>query len=222
VSFATDNATRHAGHKHLMPHWLVHLGVLGVFAVSALDSSIIPLPIPGSTDLLILLLAANHGNPWLLAAAGIGGSLLGGYLTWSAGKRGGQPMLEKYVPQRYLGRIVKWVKSWGASSVAVATVLPPPIPLTPFLLAAGALGVSRIQFLLALFAGRLLRYGLMAWLGATYGHQMIRLWSRYLAGWSDVILWTFLGLLVAAILFGFWKYKRDKSRHGSEAHAAVG
>ena len=52
-----------------MPHWLIHLGAVGVFAVSLLDASIIPLPVPGSTDLLMLLLAANQGNPWLLAGA---------------------------------------------------------------------------------------------------------------------------------------------------------
>ena len=35
-----------------MPHWLIHLGVVGVFAVAVIDSSVIPLPVPGSTDLL--------------------------------------------------------------------------------------------------------------------------------------------------------------------------
>ena len=52
--------------------------------------------------MLVLLLAANQGNPWLLAAAAISGSMIGGYLTWSAGKKGGEGMLHRYVPKRLL------------------------------------------------------------------------------------------------------------------------
>src|SRR5271165_5737145 len=86
VSFALQHATQ----KHLMPPWLIHLGALGVFAVSTIDASIIPLPLPGSTDVLVLLLAAHRGNPWLLAIAAISGSIIGGYSTWSAGQKGGE------------------------------------------------------------------------------------------------------------------------------------
>jgi membrane protein YqaA with SNARE-associated domain len=211
VSFARPSAT----HKHLMPHWLVHLGAVGVFGVSLLDSSVIPLPVPGSTDLLILLLVANQGNPWLLAGAAISGSLLGGYLTWSAGKKGGEATLQRYVPRRYLKPITRWMKRNGVVTVCIAAVLPPPIPLLPFLLSAGALGVSRRSFIASFLLARGARYGLDAWLGATYGRHVIRAWAEYLAGWSEVIIWSFLGLLAAAIIFGIWKYKHDKRRFSS-------
>jgi hypothetical protein len=36
-------------HRPLAPQWLTHLGGLGLFAVSVIDSSVIPLPLPGST-----------------------------------------------------------------------------------------------------------------------------------------------------------------------------
>ncbi len=178
--------------------------------VSALDASLIPLPVPGSTDILVLLLAARHSSPWLLVAAAVGGSVLGGYLTWSTGKKGGEAMLEKYVPRRFHSRLTGWVRRHGITSVATAAVLPPPIPLMPFLLAAGALGVTRKQFFWAFTCARTVRYGVTAWLGMTYGRHVLRLWSRYLAGWAVVILWVFLGLLAAAILFGIWKYRHDR------------
>jgi hypothetical protein len=54
----------------LMPHWLTQLGALGLFSVSVVDSSVIPLPLPGSTDLLLLGLVAHSGDPWLLAPLG--------------------------------------------------------------------------------------------------------------------------------------------------------
>jgi hypothetical protein len=48
---------------------------------------------------------------------------------------------------------------------------------------------------------------------------MIRAWSHYLSGWSDAILWTFVGLMVAAVLFGLWKYKHDQRRLATNAPA---
>jgi membrane protein YqaA with SNARE-associated domain len=126
-----------------MPHWLIHLGALGVFAVSALDASLIPLPLPGSTDLLILVLAAHRGNPWILAIAAISGSVLGAYTTWSAAKKGGMSMVKRYVPERFETKIAHWMKRNGMLTVGIACILPPPIPLLPFLLCAGALGVER-------------------------------------------------------------------------------
>lgn len=52
-----------------------------------------------------------------------------------------------------------------------------------------------------------------------YGRRVIHAWAQYLAGWSDVIIWTFLGLLVAAAIFGIWKYKRDKRQFASNEPA---
>ena len=208
VSFARP----HHLYKPLLPHWLIHFGLIGVFGVSAIDSSVIPLPLPGSTDVLILALAANGGIPWLLAIAAISGSMIGGYLSWKAGQRGGEAMLERYVPDRRLKHIENWVRRKGVITVGVACLLPPPIPLMPFLLSAGALGMPRNRFLASFGAGRTLRYSLVAWLGATYGRSMIRTWHEYLAGWSDLILWSFIGLIIAAVAFGILKYRRDQHK----------
>lgn len=211
MSYLQKTVHSHA-HRHALPipHWLIHFGVFGVFVVSAIDASILPLPVPGSTDVLILLLVARHTLPWLPVLAAASGSILGGYLTWSTGKKGGETMLERHVPKRFLAPFSRWVKRHGVISVCTSAILPPPIPLLPFLLAAGALGVSRKQFLWSFGSARTARYSLVAWLGVTYGRHVLRLWSRYLAGWSGVILWSFIGLLIAAILFGIWKYRHDQ------------
>lgn len=210
---------QHARHKRLMPPWLLHFGLAGIFVVAAIDASIIPLPIPGTSDLLILLLSAHRENPFLVALAGITGSLLGGVFTWGAGKKGGEAMLKHYASERLVKRIKNWVTRKGMLTVGVACLLPPPVPLMPFLLAAGALGVSRNRYMIALGAARTVRYGLLAWLGATYGRVVIRLWARYLAGWSDVILWIFVALVIAAVCFGIWKYRHDRHSRGKGAHA---
>jgi membrane protein YqaA with SNARE-associated domain len=191
----------------LVPHWLTHLGALGLFSVAVIDSSVIPLPLPGSTDLLLLWLVANSGNPWLLVSSAIAGSLLGGLSTWKLGKHGGEEALRNYVPARLLKRIVGWVEHHPVLSVFLPAVLPPPIPLSPFVLASGALGVTRNRFLLVFGAGRTLRYSLITWLGMVYGRYVLRLWSGEIQRWSHPLLIFFFVLLASGACFGFWKIR---------------
>ena len=194
-------------HHSLAPHWLTHLGALGLFSVAVVDSSVIPLPLPGSTDLLLLWLVAHSGDPWLLALCAVAGSILGGYTTWHIGRRGGEAALRHYVPARLLGRIVGWVERHRILAVFLPALLPPPIPLLPFALASGALGVSRTRFLVVFGAARSLRYSFVAWLGVVYGRSVVRLFSGALQKWSTPLLCVFLGLLAACVCYWIWKIR---------------
>jgi membrane protein YqaA with SNARE-associated domain len=214
-------------HTGLAPYWLTHLGALGLFSVAVIDSSVIPLPLPGSTDLLLLWLVAHSGNPWMLAPCAIAGSLLGGYTTWHIGRRGGEEALRHYVPARLLVRIVRWVEHHPVLAVFVPALLPPPIPLLPFALASGALGVSRRRFLAVFGTARSLRYSFIAWLGVTYGRSIVRLWSGSLQKWSTSLLCVFVSLLLAGLSFGIWKIRglrkidaaEKLARHDKAAYA---
>lgn len=217
---AARNAAGGAGRRGASSHsshllrWLASFGGIGIFAVSIIDSSVIPLPLPGSTDLLLLLLSAHRGTTGItavwLAFCAIAGSMVGGYLTWSAGRKGGQMALERYVSKRFLGKITGWVEKHGAWSVGISAILPPPVPLTPFLLAAGALKVPRGRFLIFYGIARTLRYSLLAWLGLTYGHYVVRTWLKSLGDWSSTILWIYGGLVALGIAFGVWKFVRSR------------
>jgi membrane protein YqaA with SNARE-associated domain len=210
--------TSHSAHGL---HWLMSFGTLGLFAVSVIDSSIIPLPVPGSTDLLLILLVAHRGDPFLAAIAATVGSILGGYLTWGTGSKGGEAALHRYMPKRFARRLTGWVESKGTFAVTLAALLPPPFPLMPLLLSAGALGVSRRKFLVSFGLARTFRYALVAWLAATYGRTMVRAFRHYLAGWSEPLMWTYLGLVVAGVLYGVWKFRRERSQTSAPQAAAV-
>lgn len=208
-----------------MPLWLTHLGALGLFSVAVVDSSFIPLPLPGSTDLLLLWLVAHGEGPWLLAAMAIAGSLVGGYTTWGIGHRGGEGALQRHVPARLLRRVTGWVERHRILAVFLPAVLPPPIPLSPFLLASGALGVSRGRFLVIYGAARTLRYSFVAWLGVAYGRHAIQLWSGTLQKWSTPLICVFVALLVVGTFFGIWKIgglrKTDAAEKLAMHHSAA-
>ncbi len=201
-------AAGHPPSKHATLGWLISLGWLGLCVVALLDASPIPLPIPGTADLILLVLIAHRASPWVLVPLAVTSSVIGAYLTWKTGKKGGEVALQRYVPARYYDRITGWTKSHGAMAVALAAVLPPPVPLLPFVLAAGALEVPRRRFLVSFTAARTVRYGLVAWLAVIYGHQMVHWWNQYLARYSTAISWTIFGLFAGAIAWGVWKWKK--------------
>jgi membrane protein YqaA with SNARE-associated domain len=212
-----------AGNSHLL-RWLMSLGGAGLFLVAIVDSSVIPLPLPGSSDLLLLVLA-SHRNSTVQSAAWLSlctfaGSMIGGYLTWSAGCKGGQKALERYVPKRVLGRVTGWVEKHGAWSVGLAALLPPPVPLTPFVLAAGALKVTRRSFLVFYGIARAIRYALLGWLAVTYGRHMVRVWQRSLEGAGPIIVWVYVGLVAVGIGYGVWKFRKGRQTEREVADPA--
>lgn len=204
----------------------MHFGALGLFSVALLDSSVLPLPLPGSADFLLLWLVAHRGNPWLLAASGVAGSVLGGYTCWTSGRRGGEAALRRHASGRLLRRISAWVEKHSILAVFLPALLPPPIPLLPFLVTAGALGVPRKHYLLALGSARALRYGALAWISATYGRSAVRMWSSELSKWSKPLLWTFVVMLLGSIGFGIWKFRKQareaKSSYPMDTHVIKG
>lgn len=212
---ASNPPAAKGGSSHAV-RWLMHLGAVGIFALAVVDSSVIPIPLPGSTDLVLLLLTAfrsqSIGSPILFASCAFVGSVIGGYTTWAAGKKGGEAALEKLGKGRLVRRVQGWVKRNGLLSVALASLLPPPVPLMPFLLAAGAAGLSRGRFLISYCTARAVRYGLVAWVGYKYGRAVINFWQRDIKEWSTPILVVYISLLVLGALYGVWKYRRGMRR----------
>lgn len=153
-------------------HWIFHLGALGFIPLGLLDSSIIPLP--GSMDVLTIVLAARSGDFWLYyALMATVGSVIGGYVTYRLARKGGKETLARKFPRRKLEKIYKIFGRWGFGAIAIPALLPPPVPMVPFVLAAGAMQYSAKKFLVALTLGRIVRYSILAYLAARYGRYML-------------------------------------------------
>lgn len=190
-------------------HWIYHLGGLGFIPLGLLDSSVIPLP--GSMDILTIFLSARHKDLWLYyAIAATVGSVLGGYVTYRLARKGGKETLARRFPPKKLEKVYQTFERWGLGAIAVPALLPPPVPMVPFLLAAGAMQYPVRKFLFALTLGRFARYALLAFLAARYGRQILTFISRH----GHPALWRAVGLIVTAavILFvvfvGRWQQVR--------------
>jgi len=202
-------------------HLLFSFGIFGVFLVSIVDSSFVPLPLPGVTDIMIIVLAAQHHSWILLVLLATAGSALGGYFSHQVGQRGGMAFIEKRIPPRIFKRVCDWMNNHAILSVALPAILPPPMPLSPFVLAAGALRMSRKKFLTTFIISRCLRHAIAAWLGIHYGRHILRLWNSLSAKYATpvlIVLWVGIALSCG---FAFWQlYKTSRTVGAQPANLA--
>jgi membrane protein YqaA with SNARE-associated domain len=204
-----------AAHHHpsnSLIHLLLSFGIVGVLLVSIVDSSFVPLPVPGITDIMIVVLAAQHANLFLLVGAATVGSFLGGYFSYKVGQSGGMAFLEKHVPARIFKTVCTWMENHAILSVALPAILPPPMPLSPFVLAAGALRMSQHKFLTTFTVSRFLRHAAAAWLGIHYGRSVLRMWNVFTRKWGVPILIAIWSVILISVGIAFWKlYRTSRS-----------
>jgi membrane protein YqaA with SNARE-associated domain len=194
-----------ARHSNPLIHLLLSFGLAGVFLVSIVDSSFVPLPIPGITDIMIVVLAAQHADLALLVSAATVGSFLGGLFSYHVGQRGGMAFLKKHVPPRIFQRVCNWMESHAVLAVALPAVLPPPMPLSPFVLAAGALNMPRKKFLTTFTLSRLARHAAAAAIGVYYGPHVVRMWNMFTRKYGVEILSVIWAIILLSVAVAFWK-----------------
>ncbi len=188
-------------------NWLRHLGGVGLIILGLADNSVVPLP--GSMDVLTILLAARHKQLWwYYAFMATVGAVIGGYITYGLARKGGKEAFERKLSKSRADKMFERFEKWGFFAVAVPALLPPPFPIVPFLLAAGAMQYSRQKFVGALALGRGVRFTIVAGLGAIYGRHIVRFFSRYYKP-ALVIL---IGLAVIAGVLSLVQYYRYKNR----------
>jgi membrane protein YqaA with SNARE-associated domain len=148
---------------------------LGVFVLAALDGTLF-FSLPFGIDAVVIILSARlHGRAWLVPLLATAGSLTGAALTFWMGVKIGDRGLERYVPPRRLETIRERIRGSGAIALAALSIIPPPFPFTPFVLAAGALDVRTGTFFTTFFMCRLIRFGIEAVLAVWYGRRIL-LW----------------------------------------------
>jgi len=209
---STAAAVAPRGSRSPFLHFLFGFGLLGLFFVSIVDSSFVPLPIPGVTDIMLVLMAARHSNAVLLVLISSAGSAIGGYVSYHVGSTGGMAFIERRVPHAIFKHLREWMDRHAILSVALPALLPPPMPLAPFVLAAGALKMSKKKFLTAFIISRTLRHIVAVGLGVYYGRSILKLWNRVSAEYATpilVVVWG--GIIISCVIAARQIYKASKS-----------
>ena len=166
----------------------------GTLLLAALDSSMLFF-LPFGVDAVVIYLAARSRELfWLYPILAVIGSVAGAAMTFWIGEKAGEHGLERLVSARRLERMRCKVRDSGAIAMALPALLPPPFPLTPFILTCGALAVDRTRFFLTFSAMRLLRFGVEAALARRYGRGILRVLQ------SDAFQFVVLAFIVVALV----------------------
>lgn len=183
----------------------------GAFLLAALDTSLL-LFLPFGIDALVIYLSARDERlAWMYALLATAGSLTGASATFWIGRKIGEVGVERVVSARRLERLKHRVNSSGAVAMALPALLPPPFPLTPFILTCGALDVNRVRFFGTFGAVRLLRFGTEALLATVYGRGVLAIlqsepFQIVVAAFIAVAL---VGTVVSAVVF--WRSAHRKA-----------
>jgi membrane protein YqaA with SNARE-associated domain len=149
------------------------LSPAGLFALAALDSSMFFF-LPLAVDVAVVILVARHSEFfWAFPILATAGSMMGAYVTFKIGEKIGEKSLDVWIPARRLKSIRSKIEDKGTVALALPAAMPPPFPLTPFVLACGAFKVKATTYFASLAIARLLRYSITALLALLYGRQII-------------------------------------------------
>lgn len=181
--------------SHSILRFFRRLGLVGLFLLSALDSSFLVLPF-GNDLLLIGLVSSNRqGLSWIayVLASAIG-SVVGVFVIDLLMRKTGEKGLEHFISQRQIENLKARIENKAGLTVFVATLIPPPFPFTPAVMAASALQCPKEKLFGAVFLGRLLRFGVEAVLALYFGRHVIAFID------SDVVTYAVYALIGIAIV----------------------
>ena len=173
----------------------MRLGLIGLFLMSALDSSFLVLPF--GNDLLLIALVSSNREGWSWIAYVIAsaiGSVVGVLIVDVIMRKAGEKGLERFVSKRRVEKVKAKLENKAGITIFIATLIPPPFPFTPAVMTASALQSPRGKLLLAVFLGRLLRFGIEAILALYFGRQMIAFLN------SDVVSYFVYALIGIAVV----------------------
>src|SRR5437016_12726298 len=98
---------------------LRRLGGPGLVLLGIADNSVIPLT--GSMDVLTIWLAARHRELWpYYAVMATAGAVLGGYITYSLGRKGGKEAIERKLNKEKAEKVLARFSHCGFRTVAVS------------------------------------------------------------------------------------------------------
>ena len=204
--------------EQLITDTILEYGLVAVFVLMLLESACIP--VPSEVTMLFGGALANAGfvagigaegrhlNFVAVGLAGTLGNLVGSWIAWAVGWRGGRPLIERwgryvFLRQHELDRAETWFARHGEAAVFASRLLP--VVRTFISLPAGIAEMPFLRFSLYTFLGCLPWTFALATLGYALGSQW-EVVERFLRPVSILI-----ALLVVAAA-AWWLYRRWKEQ----------
>jgi uncharacterized membrane protein YdjX (TVP38/TMEM64 family) len=133
------------------------------------------------------------------------GSAIGGLLPYGLGRAGGELFLLKRVNRERFERLRLRFERQEFLAVMIPSMLPPPAPWKVFIFGAGVFEMRVIPFMVAVFAGRMVRWLILSVLVLELGPGAADLVAHH------AVLVVAVILVLAAIGFAWWWVRKKRS-----------
>jgi membrane protein YqaA with SNARE-associated domain len=179
------------------------LGGPGLFLIAFLDSSFLSFPEVVDLVIVIAITAEKQRIIYYPLLATLG-SVAGCFALYLVGAKGGEAFLRRRLHARHVDRALAVFKRHGLLTIIVPSLLPPPFPFKPFVLAAGVAGIRPVDFLLAVALGRGIRYFGEGLLAFVYGERA----ARFIRENAGPVSFALAGLILAGGVGWIWYQKK--------------
>jgi membrane protein YqaA with SNARE-associated domain len=172
------------------------LGFWGMGALAFIDSSSIPVPM----DLIVAgYVWSDKPHFWVYCLMAAAGSMLGGLIPFFLGRAGGELFLLKRIDRQRFEKLRDRFEKQEFLALMIPSILPPPTPWKLFVFGAGVFEMKTVDFMAAVFVGRLIRFLALSGLTIRYGPQIVGVVAD-LAKRHTLALFLALGVVVAALV----------------------
>jgi membrane protein YqaA with SNARE-associated domain len=193
-------------------HVLAPLGPWGMLAFAAVDGSFLGMPL----DAIFVSYVYNDRSRFLLyVILGALGSALGSIVIYVIGYTGGEVLLRKRLSPERFGKIQASFDKHEFWALMFPAMLPPPTPFKAVVLAAAAFEMNFGHFLLAIFAGRFVRFLIEALLTLKFGPEIVAMTGSLFSEHYGLVL------AIAGELLGVWLIWRMLKRRDNEKKSAA-
>jgi membrane protein YqaA with SNARE-associated domain len=194
-----------------MQHVLLPFGPWGVLLASVIDSASIPLPI----DVLMAGWAwADRRHFYVYAILAAAGSAIGGLVPFFLGRAGGELFLLKRIDRERFEALRNRFEKQEFLAIMIPSLMPPPTTWKLFVFAAGVFEMRTVAFMLSVFVGRLIRFGVESLLVIQYGPQIVNVVGD-LAKKHLVLTLALLALIFGGLGWWIWRKMRRKEPRSS-------
>jgi membrane protein YqaA with SNARE-associated domain len=183
------------------------LGIWGPFVIAFADSALLGMPV----DFIVATYVYQDRRRLLVYVAMASlGSALGSIPLYLIGYLGGEKLLRKRISEERFLKIHRSFEQHEFWALMFPGMLPPPMPFKIFVLGAAVFEMRFRDFLVAIFAGRFVRFLVLSVLVLWFGPEIVGIFGGLIAHhW----IW-FVTVLVCGV--GLWLVLRQKRRAGAE------
>jgi len=190
---------------------LAPLGPWGMLAFAAVDGSFLGMPLDA---IFVSYVYNDQSRFWLYVVLGAVGSALGSIVIYVIGYTGGEVLLRKRLSPERFEKIHASFEKHEFWALMFPAMLPPPTPFKAVVLAAAAFEMNFWRFLLAIFAGRFVRFLLEALLTLWFGPRIVAVTGTFFTHHFLFIASIAAELLAVWII---WRLVKRRSREKKNA-----